>query len=87
MAESYENFIKSLELPPTGFTSAAFTAYQVINLFLLVVVTVPFVGVVAVEMVVFNATAPFAVRFVVRKVIMLLPVMTVTLIPQNLSTL
>jgi hypothetical protein len=26
MAESYENFIKSLELPPTGSTSAAFTA-------------------------------------------------------------
>jgi len=28
MAESYENFIKSLELPPTGSTSAAFTAYH-----------------------------------------------------------
>ena len=51
------------------------------------VVTVPFVGVVAVEMVIFNATALFAIRFVMRKVIMLLLVMTVTLIPQNLSTL
>jgi len=28
MAESYENFIKSLELPPTGSISAAFTAYH-----------------------------------------------------------
>jgi hypothetical protein len=44
-------------------------------------VIVLLVGVVAVEMVVFNATALFAVRFVVRKVIMLLLVMTATLIP------
>jgi len=28
MTESYENFIKSLELPPTGSISAAFTAYH-----------------------------------------------------------
>jgi hypothetical protein len=81
MAESYENFIKSLELPPTGSISAAFTAYHSNNLSLLMAVIVLLVGVVAVEMVVFNATALFAVRFVVRKVIMLLLVMTATLIP------
>jgi hypothetical protein len=28
MAESYENFIKSLKLPPTGSISAALTAYH-----------------------------------------------------------
>jgi hypothetical protein len=28
MTESYENFIKSLELPPTGSISVAFTAYH-----------------------------------------------------------
>jgi len=59
----------------------------VINLSLLVAVIVLLVGVVAVEMVVFNATALFAIRFVVRKVIMLFFFMTATLIPQNLPTL
>uniref|UniRef100_A0A2N9HI66 Uncharacterized protein n=1 Tax=Fagus sylvatica TaxID=28930 RepID=A0A2N9HI66_FAGSY len=45
MAESYENFVKSLELPSTGSTSAAFTASsQVTNPPLLVGVVVLLVG-------------------------------------------